>query len=88
MTYEINAYTAHPNLMASIYAELHQRIQDTFNEAGVEIMSPHFAQVRDGNKLAIPDAYLPQQYHVPGLRIWQVSPDSLPSEKGEGGGRQ
>lgn len=88
VTYEINAYTAQPNLMASIYAELHQHIQDRFNEAGIEIMSPHFTQVRDGNKLAIPDAYLPREYHVPGLRIWPVSPDSLPSGKGEGGGRQ
>lgn len=85
VTYEINAYTAHPNLMASIYAELHQRIQDTFNEAGVEIMSPHFTQVRDGNKLAVPDAYLPQQYHVPGLRIWPLAPDVLPPGKSENG---
>lgn len=88
VTYEINAYTAQPNLMASIYAELHQHIQDRFNEAGIEIMSPHFTQIRDGNKLAIPDAYLPREYHVPGLRIWPVSTDSLSSGKGEDGGRQ
>ena len=50
VTYEINAYTDQPNLMANIYAELHQHIQDKFNEAGIEIMSPHYAQIRDGNK--------------------------------------
>lgn len=73
VTYEINAHTTQPNLMASIYAELHQHIQDRFNEAGIEIMSPHFTQVRDGNKSTIPDAYLPSDYHVPGLRIWPIS---------------
>ena len=34
--------------MLDIRAELHQNIQDSFNEAGVEIMSPHYASVRDG----------------------------------------
>lgn len=69
VTYEINAYTDQPNLMATIYAELHQNIQDTFNEAGVEIMSPHYTQLRDGNKTAIPDQYLPKTYRPSGLRI-------------------
>jgi small-conductance mechanosensitive channel len=69
VTYEINAYTDQPNLMANIYAELHQNIQDKFNEAGVEIMSPHYAQIRDGNKTAIPNEYLPKHYQAPGIRI-------------------
>lgn len=69
VTYEINAYTGHPNKMATIYAELHQNIQDKFNEAGLEIMSPHYAQIRDGNKTTIPDQYLPKHYQAPGLRI-------------------
>jgi small-conductance mechanosensitive channel len=69
VTYELNAYTDQPNLMATIYAELHQNIQDKFNEAGVEIMSPHYAQIRDGNKTTIPDQYLPKSYEAPGLRI-------------------
>lgn len=69
VTYEINAYTDQANLMATIYAELHQHIQDKFNEAGVEIMSPHYTQLRDGNKTAIPDQYLPKTYRPSGLRI-------------------
>ncbi len=85
VTYEINAYTAQPNRMASVYAELHQHIQDRFNEAGIEIMSPHFTQVRDGNKLAIPDAYLPREYHVPGLRIWPIPTTPPASGKGDDG---
>ncbi len=55
--YQINAYTAEPARMAVTYAELHQNIQDAFNEAGVEIMSPHFASLRDGGEIAIPAKY-------------------------------
>ena len=54
VTYEINVYTENPHAMANIYAELHQHIQDKFNEAGLEICSPHFAALRDGNRAAIP----------------------------------
>ena len=69
VTYELNAYTDQANLMATIYAELHQHIQDTFNEAGVEIMSPHYAQVRDGNQTTIPEQYLPKTYQAPSFRL-------------------
>ncbi len=84
VTYEINAYTGAPNKMAAIYSELHQHVQDQFNEAGVEIMSPHYTQIRDGNRTTIPDQYLPKTYQPPGLRIWplgqpQTRPDSSPS---------
>jgi len=69
VTYEINAYTDQANLMATIYAELHQHIQDTFNEAGVEIMSPHYGQIRDGNQTTIPEQYLSKNYQAPAFRI-------------------
>lgn len=88
VAYEINAYTDQPNLMATTYAELHQNIQDKFNEAGVEIMSPHYTQIRDGNKTTIPDQYLPKHYQAPGLRIWPLhplaTPETPPSGKGHG----
>jgi hypothetical protein len=58
--------------MAVTYSVLHENIQDKFNEAGVEIMSPHYTQVRDGNKTTIPDEYLPKHYQAPGLRIWPL----------------
>jgi small-conductance mechanosensitive channel len=38
--YEINAYTNHPLRMPYIYSDLRANIQDSFFEAGVEIMSP------------------------------------------------
>jgi small-conductance mechanosensitive channel len=67
--YELNAYTDQPNRMAGIYSDLHQNIQDRFNEAGVEITSPHFSAVRDGNQIAIPEDYLPRGYAAPAFRL-------------------
>jgi small-conductance mechanosensitive channel len=78
ITYELNAYTDQPSFMAEIYGELHQHIQDTFNEAGMEIMSAHYMHVRDGSRTAIPDAYLPKDYEPRSLRIYQ---NSTPGEE-------
>lgn len=69
VSYELNAYTDKPQLMARIYSELHENIQDKFNEAGVEIMSPHFSAVRDGHQVNIPQEYLPKEYTAPGFRF-------------------
>jgi small-conductance mechanosensitive channel len=52
--YELNAYTDGPNVMHLTYARLHENIQDAFAAAGVEIMSPRYAALRDGNKATIP----------------------------------
>ena len=79
VTYEINAFTAQARDMIDIYAELHSRIQDSFFEAGVEIMSPHFTAVRDGNTIAIPPAFRPAGYVAPPFRVENSSPArSLP----------
>jgi hypothetical protein len=67
--YEINAYTDRPSKMAEVYSQLHERIQDKFNEAGVEIMSSHYSNVRDGNRSTIPDNYLPKGYRAPSFRL-------------------
>jgi small-conductance mechanosensitive channel len=69
VTYELNGYTASPEIMPRIYGELHQNIQNRFNEAGVEIMSPHYTQVRDGNQTTIPADHLPPDYVPPAIRI-------------------
>lgn len=52
--YQVNAYIKDADCLAEIYSDLHQNIQDRFNEAGVEIMSPHYMAVRDGNASTIP----------------------------------
>ncbi len=49
VTYQLNAYTSEASKMANIYSELHQNIQDSFNQGGIEILSPHYMQLRDGN---------------------------------------
>jgi small-conductance mechanosensitive channel len=94
VTYELNAYTDDPHQMANTYSSLHRYIQDTFNEAGVEIMSPHYAQLRDGNRTTIPDAYLPKDYVPRSLRVETVpeerrtprEEDGEPAGKKSGGG--
>lgn len=85
VTYEINAYTDQANKMATIYAELHQHIQDTFNEAGVEIMSAHYAMIRDGNQTTIPEQYLPKHYQAPAFRIGPLGTLFGSSKEGETG---
>lgn len=52
--YEVNAYTNNAHAMQATYSLLHQNIQETFNGAGVEIMSPHYRAQRDGNATTIP----------------------------------
>lgn len=69
VSYELNAFTKHANQMAQIYSNLHQNIQDSFNEAEVEIMSPHYSSLRDGNETSIPAKYRDKTYKVPPFRI-------------------
>lgn len=69
VAYEINAYTKFPNEQPLIYSNLHQNIQDCFNEAGLEIMSSHYSALRDGNKTTTPEDYLAKDYKVPGFNF-------------------
>ena len=57
VSYQLNAYTKEANKQAGIYSNLHQNIQDTFNESGIEILSPHYRAERDGNEVTIPKNY-------------------------------
>ena len=74
VTYEINAYTDAPAEMAGTYAPLHANIQDAFCKAGVEIMSPHFTAMRDGNSIAIPEAFRGPGYRPPAFRVEAAQP--------------
>lgn len=69
VSYEINAVTRRADLMASTYSSLHRNIQDSFNEAGVEIMSPHYSSLRDGNEIAIPSSYRSPGDEAPAFRV-------------------
>jgi hypothetical protein len=56
--------------MSATYSQLHSAIQDKFNEGEVEIMSPHYSAIRDGNQTTIPEDYLPKDYKVPSFKIF------------------
>lgn len=72
VSYELNAYTEKPSVMACTYSELHQNIQEKFNEGGIEIMSPHYTTLRDGNMTTIPGSYLSDSYKQPPFRVSRV----------------
>lgn len=57
VTYDVNAYVREANRQGTIYSDLHQNIQDVFNERGIEIMSPHYRAERDGSESTIPKDY-------------------------------
>ena len=44
-------------------------IQDLCNEAGIEILKPHYSAIRDGNHSTIPTAHLPANYKAPGFQL-------------------
>lgn len=69
VTYQINAHTDKPNAMAKTYSDLHQNIQNVFNAANVEIMSPHFTAIRNGNKITVPAENLPDDYVAPAFEV-------------------
>jgi small-conductance mechanosensitive channel len=69
VSYELNAYTNAPREVLNIFSDLHRNIQDKFNEAGVEICSPHFSALRDGNATTMPEQYVKADYKAPGFRV-------------------
>jgi small-conductance mechanosensitive channel len=54
VSYELNVYTQTPTKMANIYSDLHRNILDVFNAAGIELLSPQYNSIRDGNQITIP----------------------------------
>ncbi|OGX81867.1 hypothetical protein BEN47_18955 [Hymenobacter lapidarius] len=69
VSYQLNAYTREASRQAAIYSRIHQHIQDQFNAAGVEIMSPHYRAARDGSHTTVPADYLPPGYQAPPFRV-------------------
>ncbi|MFQ4138563.1 mechanosensitive ion channel domain-containing protein [Nodosilinea sp. PGN35] len=86
VSYQLRAATLHPEVLGEICSELHQNLQDYCNQAGIEIMSPHYGAMRDGNQSTIPANYLPKNYRIPEWHIpsnWPPSPDQTsPREPG------
>lgn len=46
VSYQINAYTREANKQALIYSSLLENIQDIFQQAGIEILSPAYNVIR------------------------------------------
>jgi len=72
VSYELNAYTDQPQMMPRIYSGLHQNIQDALAEAGIEILSPSYHAVRDGNLSTIPEPHTPPEGESPAFRVRNV----------------
>lgn len=54
VAYEVNGWTRSPEELPRIYSNLHANILDEFHGHQVEITSPHYRTVRDGNPANIP----------------------------------
>ena len=78
VSYEIWAYTANAADMFLTYGALHQNIQDSFNEGGIEILSPGYASLRDGNTTTIPASYRDERYAAPSFRVRVSDPAGRP----------
>ena len=65
--------------MVDLYAALHGRSQDAFYAAGVEIMSPHYTALRDGNAVAIPETLRAPAYRAPAFRVEDATAESRPA---------
>ncbi len=83
--YELNAHTKDAKRMGITYSDLHRSILDKFNEAGVEIASPHLSAVRDGNQVQLPDEHLPKDYKPAAFRILPLR--AIRGDGGASGGR-
>ena len=71
INYEINCHTKSPQKGALIYSELHENIKNELHDAGIEILSPHYNAVRDGNMLTVPSENIPKNYEKPGFKIFK-----------------
>ena len=57
--YELNAHIERPEERIAVLTALHANIQDSFNEHGVQIMSPHYLGDPDSAKVVPPAKWYP-----------------------------
>ncbi len=84
--YELNVATRNPENWPHILTELHQRIQDHFIAAGIEIMSPHYRHERTGNETTIPALEPAEQPEKTGGKLEPLL-EKLPAENPKGNKR-
>ncbi len=78
--YQLNASCRVPERLPAIFAALHERIQDQFAAAGVEIMSPHYTALRDGHATAYPEAFRKPGVEPGRFRVETVTAPRAPDE--------
>lgn len=52
--YEVHAYVLEPRTKHLVNSELNENLQDIFQNAGIEMVSPHFMGIRDANLSNLP----------------------------------
>jgi small-conductance mechanosensitive channel len=58
VSYTLKVFINTPENIPRIYSELLQNVQDHCAKAAIEITSPHYAAIRNGNKITIPTSSL------------------------------
>jgi len=61
--------------MAVLYSRLHENLQDSLAEAGIEILSPVYHSLRDGNPSTIPAPHTPPSSAAQAFRVRTVEED-------------
>ncbi|MEO0409699.1 MAG: mechanosensitive ion channel domain-containing protein [Cyanobacteria bacterium P01_A01_bin.135] len=69
VTYRLRIHTRYPRRIDEIQAELLRNVHEQCNRAGVEILSPVYSALRDGNPSTLPADQLPQDYVAPGFKV-------------------
>ena len=75
--YILVAFTDQPKVMIQTRSALRQNVLDSFNEAGVEIMTPDVAALRNSVEPAIPAAHVPDATS-PVLRFLGIQDNARP----------
>jgi small-conductance mechanosensitive channel len=83
VTYRLNVVVGDPAVMATTYSEMHGAILDEFSQAGVEIMSPHYSALRDGNEVAVPNAQESDGPDSTPLRLQMAGKRPTPPRSGD-----
>ena len=69
VNYELRATTDQPEQMLETRSSLARNVLDSFNRAGVEIMTPSILALRDASGLAVPTEQFPDKAEPHGIRI-------------------
>lgn len=69
VSYQVNAYTKHPNKQAIIYSDIYKSLLDVFHAAGIEILSPHYHAVRDGSLKDMPPEHRGHDAHTKPFQV-------------------